>query len=108
MHPYIESTIAVYHAHREAQNAPGALAAADQAFALMASLDDFEQLREMEAELKGGFFDDPEAKNSALNKFTQLALRIMTRPTTDERWLREVASLTHNVWTREGGMRWIP
>lgn len=108
MHPYIESTIATYRAHREAQNAPGALAAADQAFALLASLDDFETLRELEAELAGGFYDDPEAKNSALNKFTALALRIMARPTTDEKWLREVATLTNDVWERTGGRRWIP
>lgn len=108
MHPYIESTIAVYRQHREAGNAPGALAAADQAFALLASLDDYETLREMEAELAGGFVDDPEARNSALVRFTQLALRIMTRPSTHGQWLREIATLLTDVWTREGGMRWIP
>lgn len=108
MHPFVGSTIATYRQHREAGNAPGALAAADQAFALLASLDDFETLLEIEAELKGGFLDDPEAKNSALNKFTALALRIMSRPSTDEKWVREVATLLTDVWTREGGMRWVP
>lgn len=109
MNPYVESTIAVYREHRAANNNPGALAAADRAFALLASLDDFETLRTMEAELTGGFFrDDPEAKNSALNKFTQLALRIMARSSPDEKWLREVAELTAGVWATEGGMRWVP
>lgn len=108
MNPYVESTIAVYRQHREAGNAPGALAAADQAFALMASLDDYETLLEIEAALKGGYQDDPEAKNSALNRFTALALRIMSRPSTHEKWLREVATLLTDVWTREGGMRWVP
>ena len=108
MNPYVESTIATYRQHREAGNTPAALAAADQAFALLASLDDYETLLEVEAELKGGFLDDPEAKNSALNKFTALALRIMSRPSTDEKWLREVAMLLTDVWTREGGMRWVP
>lgn len=108
MNPYVESTIAVYRQHREAGNAPASLAAADQAFALLASLDDYESLLEVEAELRGGFHDDPEAKNSALNKFTVLALRIMSRPSTDEKWLREVATLLTDVWTREGGMRWVP
>lgn len=108
MHPFVESTIATYRQHREAGNAPAALAAADQAFALMASLDDYETLLEIEAELKGGYQDDPEARNSALNKFTQLALRIMSRPSTDEKWFREVAELTASVWATEGGMRWVP
>lgn len=107
MNPYVESTIATYRQHREAGNAPAALAAADQAFALLESLEDFEQLREMEAELAGGFFDDPEARNSALSKFTALALRIMARPTTDEDWLREVARIADGVWAN-GGLRWIP
>jgi len=108
VNPYVESTIATYRQHREAGNAPAALIAADQAFQLIASLDDYESLLEQEAELKGGFFDDPEAKNSALNKFTQVALRIMSRPSTHEQWLREIATLLTDVWTREGGMRWIP
>ena len=108
MHPFLESTIATYRRNREAGSHGAALAAADQAFALLASLDDFETLRELEVELAGDFYDDPEAKNSALNKFTALALRIMSRPSTDEKWLREVATLLTDVWTREGGMRWVP
>lgn len=52
MNPYIESTIATYRQHREAGNVQAALVAADQAFQLIASLDDYETLLEQEAELK--------------------------------------------------------